>query len=58
MNLNPMNFENGKIETLDSTWDPIAGGFYCNIKYTPDLNTPGKIQFYFSSIKAQRTGQN
>ena len=53
-----MNFENGKIETLDSTWDPIAGGFYCNIKYTPDLNTPGKIQFYFSSIKAQRTGQN
>ena len=37
-----MSFEDGKIETLDSTWDPVAGGFYCNIKYTPDLNTPGK----------------
>jgi len=38
-----MSFENGKIETIDGTWDPTAGGFYCNIKYIPDLNTPGKI---------------
>ena len=50
-----MNFENGKIETLDGTWDPTAGGFYCNIKYIPDLNTPGKIINNFSADIADST---
>ena len=39
-NTNPQTFQNGRIETTNTQWDPMAGGFYCNIKYTPDLNSP------------------
>ena len=41
INSNPLTYSGGKLETLDGVWAPLAGGHYCNIKYTPDLNNPG-----------------
>ena len=49
INTNPLSYSGGKLETLDGVWAPLAGGHYCNIKYTPDLNNPG--MFNHSSKK-------